>query len=412
MTKKKMNRTRRDFLKTITAATACSVLAGTVDGGSVKTAHGATTSKKQKKTKYPQVPRRILGKTGASVSVLNHGLMYNILDNQATLKRGLMWGINFWDTAHMYAGGNSELGVGKFIRLNPATRDSLFIVSKASYATSIDEKEERLQTSLKRMKTNYIDLYYGVHALSDPDDLNGELKSWAMDAKKRGLIRYFGFSTHKNMDDCLKKAAELDWVDAIMTSYNFRLMQDKRLNAAIDKCRDANIGLIGMKTQGKTIRSEKDRKLTDHFLASGYTEGQAKLKAVLEDKRFASICITMQSGALLVSNVAAALDKAKLSSTDRETLQEYAMVTGNNYCAGCGAVCDQTMGQVPVSDIMRYLMYYNSYGEQQKAQELFTQIDPAIRKKLATMDFSHVERSCPQKLPIGQLVREAEQLLG
>jgi len=413
MTNKKVDNTRRNFLKTITAATACSLLAGTGEGGSVQTAHAATPSGKvSQKSKYPQVPRRILGKTGISVSVLNHGLMYNILDNQATLKRGLMWGVDFWDTAHMYAGGNSELGVGKFITRNPDVRKSLYIVSKASYATTIDEREERLKTSLKRMNTDYIDLYYGIHALSDPDDLNNELKSWAMDAKKRGLIRHFGFSTHRNMSDCLKKAAELDWIDAIMTSYNFRLMQDRKLNKAIDRCRKANIGLIAMKTQGKTIRSKQDRKLTDHFLATGYTDGQAKLKAVLEDKRFASVCITMQSGALLVSNVAAALDKVKLSSSDKTKLQEHAVATSSDFCSGCGTICDRTVDGAPISDVMRYLMYYHSYGEKEKARKLFAEIDHRDRKKLAEADFSAIEQRCPQKLPIGHLVQEAVELLG
>ncbi len=413
MKNKNVDNTRRNFLKTITAVTACSILAGTGEGGPVQTAHAVTPSAKTPpKSKYPQVPRRILGKTGISVSVLNHGLMYNILDNQAALKRGLLRGIDFWDTAHMYAGGNSELGVGKFLSRNSGKRNSLFIVSKASYASTVDEIEERLKTSLERMNTDYIDLYFGIHALSDPDDLNNELKSWAMDAKKRGLIRYFGFSTHRNMGDCLKKAAELDWIDAIMTPYNFRLMQDNRLNTAIDRCHDANIGLIAMKSQAKTIRSEQDKKLTDHFLASGYTDGQAKLKAVLEDKRFASVCITMQSGALLVSNVAAALDKVKLSSSDRTKLHEHAVATSNDFCSGCGVICDRTVDGAPISDVMRYLMYYHSYGDKEKARRLFAEIDRRDRKKLAEADFTAIEQRCPQNLPIGHLVREAVELLG
>lgn len=408
MTEQKYNKDRRNFLKTVTAAGACSLIAGT---GVHKSLAAAPNRQQAKGGKYPHIPRRILGKTGVSVPVLSHGLMYNLVDNQTILKRGLMWGVSHWDTAHMYANGNSELGVGKFLKANPAIRKELFIVSKASYASSVKEVEERLQASLTRMNTSYINLYYGVHALSDPDDLTGELKSWAQDAKKRGLIRYFGFSTHKNMADCLKKAAELDWIDAIMTSYNFRLMQDKELNAAIDRCHQANIGLIAMKTQGKSIRSTNDKKLTDHFLAGGYTEGQAKLKAVLEDKRFAAVCITMQSVALLVSNVAAALDKVKLTKTDKSVLEDYALAGSNSYCAGCGAICDQAVAEAPVSDIMRYLMYHNGYGDREKARELFSQIPKGLRGRLTSMDFTEAERLCPQRLAVGQLVKEAVELL-
>src|SRR5208337_5142332 len=98
--------------------------------------------------------------------------------------------------------------------------------------------------SFKRIKTNYIDLYYGVHGLTDPADLTDDLRKWSESAKKRKLIKYFGFSTHQNMAKCLKHAAKLPWIDALMTSYNFRLMQDPEMKEAIDACHNADIGII------------------------------------------------------------------------------------------------------------------------------------------------------------------------
>lgn len=213
------------------------------------------------------------------------------------------------------------------------------------------------------------------------------------------------------MTECLNKAAELNWIDAVMTSYNFRLMDDKKLNAAIDRCHRANVGLIAMKVQGKSVWGMTDTKLYTHFLNSGYTEGQAKLKAVLEDKRFASACLTMQSTALLVSNVAAALDKVKLSGQDRSRLNDFAIAESDNYCMGCGSICDQAVEGAPVSDIIRYLMYHNSYSDPEKARELFLQIPSKLRNRLASTDFSSIERKCPQKLPIGQLVQYAVESL-
>jgi len=91
-------------------------------------------------------------------------------------------------------------------------------------------------------------------------------------------------------------------------------------------------------------------------------------------------------------------------------LKDYALANSNDYCAGCGAICDQAAG-VPVSDIMRYLMYHNSYGDREKARELFAQIPQGPRNRLTSMDFSETERLCPQQLPIGQLVKEAVESL-
>ncbi|MBA7655379.1 hypothetical protein ES703_63283 [subsurface metagenome] len=56
---------------------------------------------------------------------------------------------------------------------------------------------------------------------------------------------------------------------------------------------------------------------------------------------------------------------------------------------------------------MRYLMYYNSYGEQEMARELFAQIPVRVRSKLLSMDYSLAEARCPQRLPIRELVAEA-----
>jgi predicted aldo/keto reductase-like oxidoreductase len=128
----------------------------------------------------------------------------------------------------------------------------------------------------------------------------------------------------------------------------------------------------------------------------------------MEDKRFAATCITMQSIALLTSNVAAVLDKTKLSGADKGVLRKFADQTCSGYCSGCGYLCDHTVEGAPyVSDVMRYLMYCNSYGEQKKARELFSRIPVAAREKLAKADLSVAERRCPQKLPIGAFVKEA-----
>ena len=149
-------------------------------------------------------------------------------------------------------------------------------------------------------------------------------------------------------------------------------------------------------------------KLLRHFLQRGFTEGQAKLKFVLEDERFSSVCVGMQSVSLLTSNVAVSLDKTKLSQEDVHVLREYAETTCSGYCAGCAYICDSALRDLPyVSDIMRYLMYYNSYGDTDRARELFAQIPAGVRSKLLSTDYSAAEARCPQHMPIAKLVCEA-----
>jgi len=177
---------------------------------------------------------------------------------------------------------------------------------------------------------------------------------------------------------------------------------------AVDACHKAGVGLVAMKTQAKTIKTEEDRKLTLHFLQRGFTEEQAKIKAVLEDERFSSACVGMGNVAFLTSNIAAVLDKTKLTQTDKKVLAEYAKATCSGYCAGCAHICDSALPDVPyVSEVMRYLMYYNSYGEQENARELFARIPGKVRNKLLSTDYKLAEARCPQHLRIGKLIAEA-----
>ena len=111
---------------------------------------------------------------------------------------------------------------------------------------------------------------------------------------------------------------------------------------------------------------------------------------------------------ILMSNTAAALDKTKLSSTDRKLLQQYARETQSDYCAGCTEICESAAGKkVPIGDVMRCLMYGRSYGDQDYAVTEFKSISENSRRQLAGLDYSPAEQKCPRKLPIRKLIKEA-----
>jgi predicted aldo/keto reductase-like oxidoreductase len=232
--------------------------------------------------------------------------------------------------------------------------------------------------------------------------LNDELKAFAKSAKDRGLIKFYGFSTHSNMAACMAAAAKTDWIDVIMAKYSFREMGDSAVNDAVGACHKAGIGLVAMKTQAKGPESDAEKKLLTHFLQKGYTPEQAKVKAVWQDERISSICSQMPNVAILVSNVAAALDKTKLVQADFDILNQYAAVCGG-YCAGCSEICS---GEVPVGDLMRIAMYHNSYGNTQQAREELARMDSGLLSRMAQYDFGNAESRCPQRLQIGRIVRE------
>jgi predicted aldo/keto reductase-like oxidoreductase len=359
------------------------------------------------------MPRRPFGRSGIEVSTLSLGGMFDILNNRLMLAKALEWGINYWDTAEGYGGGRSEEGIGRWFVRYPDNRKQVFLVTKLSLRRGTDFTP-RLEACLKRLHTDYIDLLF-VHGIRGIDQMDPRLESWSKDMKKAGKLRLFGFSTHSNMEDCLEGAARLPWIDGIMFTYNYRLMHEPRMKAAVEACYRAGIGLTAMKTQGGgpvKSDSESEIEMAGRFMRKGFTHHQAKLMAVWEDKRIASICSQMPNLTIMATNAAAAVDQTHLSQSDHALLAQYANETCSDYCAGCGRLCSEVLGKkVPINDVMRCLMYVHSYQDLMLARSTFEMLPAQTRALLAQLDFNEAERSCPRNLPIGRMMQEATKLL-
>ena len=401
----KRTQSRREFIKLIGAVGTGSLLTPMIDP-----VEAFTTA--EQKGEPLAVPTRPFGKTGVDVAVLSFGGTLEF--NQLMLHQAFKFGVTYWDTAASYMGGKSEKRIGRYIGKYPENRKKIFLVTK-SHAWTLKGLTRDLDRSLERMKTDYVDLFF-KHAVRDPDGLDDDLKKWADKAKAAGKIRFFGFSTHSNMESCMLGAAKLDWIDGIMMEYNYRLMHADRMQRAVAACADAGIGLTAMKTQGGgSIKTdtETELKIAGRFLAKGFTDAQARLMAVWENPNIACICSEMPNMTILMANVAAAMKKNKLAARDLELLHQLARETRYSYCAGCTDICETTLnGRVPIGDIMRYLKYSRSYGKPERARALFSELPPAIRSELARLDYLTAERRCPQKMPIGRLMREAAHELG
>ena len=360
------------------------------------------------------VPTRPFGKTGIDVPILSFGGSLNTSLSTLVLRQAVKWGVTYWDTANSYMGGRSERGMGKYFTKFPADRKRIFLVTK-SHAWDTEGMNEDLNLSLERMQTDYIDLFF-MHSVRSSSELTRDKKSWADKKKAEGKIRLFGFSTHSNMQECMLAASELGWIDGIMMSYNYRLMHSDGMQRATDACAKAGIGLTAMKSQGggqvKT-HNETELKMAGKFLEKGFTDAQAKLKAVWEHPNIASICTEMPNMTLLMSNVAAAMDKTKLSARDMDLLNQYARETCSDYCTGCADICEKAVdGDIPINEVMRCLMYLRSYGDRHRAKKCFQKIPHRIRQQMGGMDYGSAEQRCPQKMAIASLMQDALKELG
>jgi len=391
---------RRTFIKTAGAAGLGSVIAPHVGSDRAQAATPAEAA---------AVPKRPFGRSGIEVPILSLGGMFDIPSNQTMLKQAIRWGVTYWDTAHVYSGGRSEEGIGQYFKAYPQHREKIFLVTKST-ARSQRGMSKDLATSLKRMNTDHIDLFF-VHAIHGADIMDSSMKAWAREQKAEGRIRLFGFSTHSNMEACLLDAARLDWIDGIMMTYNFRLMHEKKMKLAVDACVDAGIGLTAMKTQGGGAvgtATTLELELAGRFVTKGFTDKQAKLKAIWENPQISAICSQMPTMSILMANIAAAVDRTSLTDNDHQHLDRYASETFSHYCAGCTQICENAVaGHIPVGDVMRCLMYARSYGDRHDARRRFAAIPEAIRQRLTRTDYTIAEARCPRRLPIARLMDEA-----
>ncbi len=390
---------RRDFLKTAAGAAAMIGALG----------NPATASQHQ-----TGMPTRPFGQTGIDVPILSFGGSLNTSLSTLLLRQAVKWGVTYWDTANTYMGGRSEKGMGKYLEKYPADRKRIFLVTK-SHAWNTEGMSEDLNLSLERMQTDYIDLYF-MHSVSSSSELTEDKKAWAEKKKAEGKIRLFGFSTHSNMEECMLAASGLGWIDGIMMRYNYRLMHTDDMRRAMDKCSQAGIGLTAMKSQGggqvKTD-TESELKLAGRFMKKGFSDAQAKLKAVWEHPNIASICTEMPNMTQLMSNVAAAMNRTRLSAREVDLLRQYARETRSAYCSGCTAICESAVdGDIPIGDVMRYLMYARSYSDRHRGRTHFQKIPLKIRRQMECVDYGPAEQRCPQKMAIGKLMREAIEELG
>jgi aryl-alcohol dehydrogenase-like predicted oxidoreductase len=172
------------------------------------------------------VPTRVLGKTGARVSMLAFGtgsrfLQYKEEDEAlAALNRALDLGITYIDTADEYGKGHlAEQRVGKALK---GRRDSVFLATKVS-PRDPDEAARSFETSLKSLQVDRVDLLH-IHALTTDDDLakieaKGGVYDLVTRLKEEKLARFIGITSHAD-PSVMKTALERHDFDCAQMALN------------------------------------------------------------------------------------------------------------------------------------------------------------------------------------------------
>lgn len=203
---------------------------------------------------------RVLGKTGLQVSEIGFGAWgiggskegygsYGVTDDQEsqrTLQASFDAGVTFYDTSDLYGHGHSERLIG--MTLNHV-RSRMVIASKAGFVGDRGDQDfspshirTSLGESLKRLRTDYLDLYYLHSPPGDLLDVHPEVLATLQDLKKAGAIRAFGISV-RSPEDGLHFVRKWD-IPVLQVNLSV-IDQRARENGLLDLCETSGVGFIG-----------------------------------------------------------------------------------------------------------------------------------------------------------------------
>jgi aryl-alcohol dehydrogenase-like predicted oxidoreductase len=228
----------------------------------------------------------------------------------ATLERSIELGINFWDSADIYANGVNEELISQVLKSN---RNKVFMATKFGFRmkNNIGDSfsgdvyincspkyiKEAVEKSLKRLKTDYIDLYY-AHRI-DPNIPIEETIGAMSELVKEGKVKYLGLSECTANE--LKKAHEIHPISALQSEYSLLYREvekeilplTKELGVTFVPFAPLGRGLMSNKLNIDSLSSNDFRKTLPRYEGE-YLENNQKLTQALEELAISKNATTAQ----------------------------------------------------------------------------------------------------------------------
>lgn len=325
---------------------------------------------------------RPLGTTGLNVSRIGFGgiPVQRISRGDAVrlIRAAFDEGINFFDTSRVYT--DSEVKMGEAFE---GIRDRVVIATK-SYNRSADGIYKDIGVSLKKLRTDWIDLYQ-LHNVSSPeimekifDEKKGALKG-LIRAKENGLIRHIGITSHK-----------LKILESALAKYPFETVQfpfnfiEREAENFIKACAGRNVATIIMKP-----------------LAGGsLIPASSALSYVLSHDITCAIP-GMQSQKELVENVNGF---ETVSDKDREKLEKLADNLDKHFCRRCEYCLSGCPEGINITAVLLLHLYYKNYGLRDWAIKRYASLKPDAS---VCRNCGLCEKACPYELSICEMLNEA-----
>jgi aryl-alcohol dehydrogenase-like predicted oxidoreductase len=337
---------------------------------------------------------RKLGKTGLKVTSVGFGCM--ITSDASVITRAADMGINYFDTARVYQGGNNERMVGAALK---GKRNQIVLSTKTPGRDKAGALAT-LDTSLTELGTDHVDIWY-LHSKTRAEDLTDELIDAQQTAKQAGKIRFAGVSSHKGQELVIPAAIKSGKIDVVLISYNFTMAAT--LDPLIEDAKKAGIGVVAMKVMAGGFRTNKEGTPNYGILKREHAM-TAALRWVLKNPSIDTTIPSMTDADQLEENFRAMAEK--FSPADEKTLAAHLERIRPLYCRMCGA-CDGACPEgVPVAEVLRSVMYAEGYGQFPLGREHYASLGVDARCE----DCAGCRVQCPNGVHVAQRLRRAQEL--
>jgi len=354
--------------------------------------------------------KRRFGNTGWEVSVIGFGCIKfrNMAQDVVTdaLNRALDLGINLVDTARGY--GDSEEKVGRAI----SHRRDEFYVSTKTHAITKEDARRDIETSLRNLKTDCIDLY-GLHNIGHPDDQvypamsgpGGALEA-LLEAKEQGRVRHLYVSCHRK-HDLMKQAIESGHYSGIMLAYN--ALNDELVDESVMAfATDHDVGVFLMKPLGGgALVTPPEAGPSEQARGRPFTTAQDALRFVLANPHVASACVGMTNVKEVEENAAVGERFVEMTDEEKQALVAKADELCKDVCRNCG-YCQPCPQDILIPVILRHLSYYERYGLKSWARGRYRMVEV---KADQCADCGECEEKCPYNVPIRERLQLAHEVL-
>ena len=354
--------------------------------------------------------RRTLGKTGLKLSPLGFGGRGT--SEAGVLRRAFDLGINYFDTGRMYA--NSERLIGVALKDH---RKDVVISTKTANQTK-DKALADLDTSLKELQSDYVDIWQYQNAYTRPEDVTDEVLETLQIAKKAGKARFVGITSHLNVPAMVDNMVKRGGCDMMLVGFNFTMQADTA--HAIERARQSGMGMVAIKVlAGGFARIQKSLPRSD---GQWYTPGSidsmvmtlkqdgamtAGIRWVLRNEFVDSSAVCMADYDQVESNVRAMAQA--FTPEDEKLLTAKTAFLAPRYCRMCGTctgVCDKG---VRVSDMLRFVAYAEGYRDFPLARQSYLDL-PEHQRQIHCGNCGSCTVNCPNGVQVRDQLLKAERL--